>query len=207
MKKGVNALEVVFGVFLLIIVVFVVMRLITNFVRPEKVTAQLQGFNEAYKFSEEQAACNSLCENYNVNNCNKRDAVDYCLKKVKIDIDGNKNPGEKGHGGFVRNLPYCEDGLYCFHITDCYCGSYKLDASTCLQILCDYYVYEEGISFEDAVKIINTTQGIHWGSCNLDPKTWSKDKDYQPPTNLKTDWWFKTAGYNKIETVCTNTVS
>jgi len=196
MRKGVNALEIVFGMFLLIIVVFVVIRLITNFVRTDKIEAQFKDFEQSSQYNKESEQCKTLCENYNANNCNRRDAVNYCLQKVKLDIDGNSIPGEKGHGNFVRNLPYCEDGLYCFHIYDCYCSNYKLDASSCLQLLCDYYVYDEKISDRDAIKLIASKTGIHWGTCNVDTSKWKLG--YEPPTTMRADWWFRDAGYYSL---------
>jgi len=212
MRKGVNALEIVFGMFLLIIVVFIVIRLTTTFVRPEKVSAPLQSFEASTQYNDELGKCKNLCENYNANNCNRRDAVNYCLQKVKLDIDGNSIPGEKGHGNFVRNLPYCEDGLYCFHINDCYCGSYKLDKQECMKILCDYYAYDEGLydgtSQDTAINsisaimnlIVFNKDGIYPGTCSKDPSKWNLG--YRPQTTLYADWW--AASEPDSDGVCTN---
>src|SRR3989338_2625787 len=111
MGKGVNALEIIFGMFILIIVVLVLIRIFTSIVTPSKITDQLNSFETAYQFEAQKATCTGACEAYLNNNCNRREAVDYCLKKISIDLDGDKAPGERGTGNFVRGLPYCEDGL------------------------------------------------------------------------------------------------
>lgn len=201
MKKGVNALEVVFGMFLLIVVVFIVIKLITQFVTPEKISKQLNDFNEANQAAGEIRTCKDLCESYNTNDCNLRDAAKYCLQKVNIDITGNKIPGEKSVGNFITGEPYCEDGLYCFHINDCFCGSYKLDATTCLQVLCDFYVDNQGHNPKEAIKLITGNNGINWGTCNPDPTKWGK-LGFKPSADLRADWWYQNAGYYSLK--CTN---
>jgi len=195
MRKGVNALEVVFGMFLLLIVVFVVIRLITNFVTPSKVTGQLQSFDEAYKYSEEKAKCKNLCDEYTTEECNRREAVKYCIQKIKIDIDGNKNAGEAGHGGFVAGVPYCEDGLYCFHVYDCKCGSYKLTAENCRKILCEYYINDVGLKRdEQSQEIQNLIQNqINYGTCDPNPQNWGFKN--APETGLTACTWAVSAGF------------
>ncbi len=194
-RKGLNALEIVFGMFLLLIVVFVVIRLVTNFVSPTKVAQPLQKFDEAYKYAEEKSTCKDLCDQYLTDDCNLNDAVSYCLKKIKIDINGNKIPGEP-KGGFVNNLPYCEDGLYCFHIYDCKCGSYLLDASTCRRVLCDFYLNNLGLSsYELAAQIITGKNGINFGSCEPDVSRWSIANLPEELKIISPYWWTDTAGY------------
>src|SRR3989338_4043491 len=201
MKKGVGALEIIFGMFILIIVVLVLIRMFTAIVTPKKITEQLESFESAYQITAEKAACNQACDTYLDNGCSRRDAVDFCLKKIKVDIDGNKLPGERYHGNFVRNLPYCEDGLFCFHVSDCKCGNYKLTAENCLRILCDYYQIDEGLSNDVAVKLIsNKYNGIFFGTCDKNPKNWGLD--YEPPSNLLVDWWWDNSGYDS--TSCSN---
>jgi hypothetical protein len=200
MSKGLNALEIVFGMFLLLIVVFVIIRLLTNFVTPSKVNEPLQNFDEAYKYDQEVSKCKDLCDRYTTEECRITAAVNYCLQKVKIDINGNKQTGEPNKGGFVTNLPYCEDGLYCFHIYDCKCGTYKLTPENCRKILCDYYIREQGLYFdptedpsllEEVGNII--TKGINFGTCNPDVNTWAVKN--APTTALPACWWTISAGF------------
>jgi len=208
MRKGVNALEIVFGMFLLLIVVFVVIRLITNFVTPSKVAEPLQNFDAAYRYDQERSKCKDLCDQYTTEECNIDRAVDYCLKKINIDITGNKQTGEPNRGGFVAGLPYCEDGLYCFHIYNCKCGTFKLDAENCRKILCDYYIREKGLYadprkyadpskalgvLEEVANIITGFNGINFGTCNPDVNTWGVKNP--PTTKLPACWWTTLAGF------------
>ncbi|MCS7135373.1 MAG: hypothetical protein NZ893_02965, partial [Candidatus Aenigmarchaeota archaeon] len=147
-------------------------RLITNFVTPSKVGEPLENFNQAYRYSQEVANCKSNCDTYVTGDCNIIYAVDYCLEKIKIDINGNKQVAEENRGGFVANVPYCEDGLYCFHIYDCKCGTFRLDPNNCRKILCDYYIREQGLSKEKAVEIITGRDGLNFGTCDPNPQTW-----------------------------------
>jgi len=199
MSKGVNALEIVFGMFLLLIVVFVVIRLITNFVTPSKVSEPLQNFDSAYRYSQERSKCKDLCDQYTTEECNIRNAVNYCLQKISIDITGNKQTGEPGRGGFVANLPYCEDGLYCFHIYDCSCGTYRLTAENCRKILCDYYIREQGLEgspeiLSEVANIISGPKGINFGTCNPDVNTWGIRN--APTIALPACWWTYQAGFS-----------
>ncbi len=204
-KKGIGALEIIFGMFVLIIVVLVLIRMFTAIVKPDKINEQLRAFEDAYQITAQKASCNQVCDSYRDGNCNRRDAVDYCLKKVNLDITGDKRPGEKYRGNFVRSLPYCEDALYCFHVTDCSCGNYRLTAENCLRVLCDYYQLDEGLPGDTAIKLItNENTGIYSGSCNKDPKMWA-DLGYTPPTDLQADWWWQQAGYASAS--CMNIVT
>ncbi len=203
MKKGVGALEIIFGMFILIIVVLVLIRMFTAIVTPKKIQEQLVNFESAYQITAEQASCSQLCDNYQDSGCSRRAAASYCLKKINIDISGDKRPGEPYRGNYVNNIPYCEDGLYCFHINDCSCGNYKLTPERCIRILCDYYKLDENIPSETAIKLItNDKNGITWGTCNKNPKTWT-DLNYEPPdVGLTADYWWDNAGYDS--TSCEN---
>ncbi|MBU5688681.1 MAG: hypothetical protein KQA41_00420 [Candidatus Aenigmarchaeota archaeon] len=194
MSKGLNALEIVFGMLLLVIVTFVLIRLITNIVTEKKVTQPLQEFDQAYRFSQELAKCKDLCSKYISNDCNIRDAVNYCLSKVNIDINGNKKTGEKFVGGLVANLPYCEDGLYCFHIDDCSCGTFKLDPENCRKILCQYYISDMGLEPEKAAQIITGPKGINFGTCNPDITRWNIELPYEN-YDLTPYFWTDNAKY------------
>jgi hypothetical protein len=123
-----------------------------------------------------------------------------------MDIDGNKEVNEPKHANFVANMPYCEDGLYCFHIMDCSSGTYTLTAEECLNILCEYYTTDLGRSPEDAIKLITEgPQPVSYGTCEKDVSKW-KTK-YELTSFMKTlraDWWWTQAGYGS--TSCTNIV-
>jgi hypothetical protein len=193
MRKGVNALEIVFGMFLLLIVVFIVIRLTTQFVTPSRVGEPLQDFNSAYKYSIEVSKCKDLCDKYLSDECDIKEAVTYCLQKINIDIDGNKRTGETNRGGFVANVPYCEDGLYCFHIYNCKCGTYTLTPENCRKILCDFYIKEQGFDLDVAAEIITGSKGISFGTCNPDVNTWGMRE--VPTTRVSACQWTYKAGF------------
>ncbi|MEM5799560.1 MAG: hypothetical protein QXZ43_02760 [Candidatus Aenigmatarchaeota archaeon] len=191
MRKGINALEIVFGMFLLLIVVLVVVRLITQFVTPSKIAGQLDSFDNAYKFSQEKSNCKNLCDEYTTEECNRMYAVKYCMQKINIDIDGNRVVGEKRHGGFVTQLPYCEDGLYCFHIYDCKCGTYMLTPENCRKILCEFYIKDKGIDNSQEVSNL-ISHAINFGTCDPDISKWGIENS---PSNLRASFWAEKAGF------------
>jgi len=190
MRKGLNALELVFTMFVLIIVVLIVIKIFTEVVNPKKLP--FKDFMESAQYQQERIRCKQICDEYSTT-CDNRDAAKYCLEKVHLDIEGNKRPGEKGHYNFVMNLPYCEDGLYCFHIYDCRCGNYLLDAETCKKELCQYYM-DRGMDPVAAMNVMKGLTGVNWGTCPEDPKDWKLN--YIPPTNYKASWWWTNAGYD-----------
>lgn len=190
-KKGVNALEMVFAMFILIVVTLVIIRLFSAQVSGGALP-KIDDFRQAYDYDKQVTSCKSLCSLY-TNTCEDLSAaVDFCRKKVSIDIDGNFKSGEKGHFGVVKGQPYCEDGLYCFHVVeDCSCGNYVLNAKTCLQIMKDYYT--ETIGYD--VNTANTAifNAIQPGTCLKDPRDWKvKLPGYTPTPALGSDAKFGT---------------
>ena len=212
-EKGINALEIVFAMFILIVVTLVVIRLFTTTVTKETLP-NIEDFRQTYNYDREKARCNNLCSAYTTDGCaDLSAAVTYCQERIAIDIDGNYRTNEKGHGGLIAGVPYCEDGLYCFHIAECGCGSYVLNARNCLDVMKEYYVSRMGLSEETTNQII--ANKITPGRCNKNPALWGrkfyegyvpvrvpddKCKDYglDAPCNLPADWWWYDAGYAEI---------
>lgn len=209
--KGINALEIVFAMFILIVVTLVVIRLFTTTVSPDYLPP-IEDFRATYNYDKEKSKCENLCSYYTSKGCiDLVPAVSFCQQKVMLDIDGNHRVGEKGHGGLVAGIPYCEDGLYCFHIAECGCGSFVLTAEQCLIVMKDYYMNQLGLSENEAKQaIINQ---IRPGECNPNPERWNKKfyQGYVPvkPENcavynqpdgcvLPADWWWWKAGYGQI---------
>lgn len=173
MEKGIKALELIFTLVILVVVVVVVINMFWHYFRTpfKEVQKPLDEMKQAGHFESERAKCMSLCNRY-AETCSLQDAVSFCEEKVALDLDGNGRYGERGHGGVVNKIPYCEDGLYCFHIvTDCGCGSLSLDAASCLRILCEYYM-SPPISFDKIQAIETIRRSITPGTCNPDPTTW-----------------------------------
>jgi hypothetical protein len=211
--KGINALEIVFAMFILIVVTLIVLRLFTTTVTKESLP-NVEDFRRAYNYDKEKAKCESRCSAFTTTGCSDLSAaVMYCQEKIMIDIDGNFRVNEKGHGGIVAGVPYCEDGLYCFHINECACGSYVLDPENCLKVMMDYYTRQMGLSEFTAYQII--LNNIKPGECDRDPARWGRRfyEGYTPirlpdaecqeyrldyPCNLPADWWWWKAGYGEI---------
>jgi len=211
--KGLNALELVFMMFILIVVTLVVIRIFTTTVAKESLP-DISDFRQTYNYDREKKKCADRCEAFLNSGCEDLEAaVSYCQQKVSIDIDGNFKTGEKGHGGVIAGLPYCEDGLYCFHIYECACGSYVLNPENCLQIMKDYYEGEKGLPSVTANSII--LSAISYGTCNPDPRKWGKklpvhlaklpdDHPYgicdEEGKNciVGADYWWKAAGYGEL---------
>lgn len=200
-RKGIDALELVFSMFILIIVTLVLIRLFTSTVAPGKLP-DTASFAQSYNYQQEINKCNTFCDSFKQNGCTSTaDAVSFCQQQVSLDIDGDYKAGEIGHGGFVNHVPYCEDGLYCFHIVqNCGCGSYILSPSTCLQLMKDYYEGTLGLTQKQTYNII--LKSIYPGTCNPDTSTWPQTYNRELPgsadTSLRADWWYCNAGYQNL---------
>lgn len=212
MKKGVDALQMVFAMFILIVVTLVVIRLFTGIVKPGSLP-NINDFKDTYNYDREVSSCESLCGSYTASECSDyASAVSFCQKQISIDIDGNFKTGEKRHFGIVNGIPYCEDGLYCFHIVrNCGCRGYYLDAATCRVIMLDYY--KDTIGFSDETAKSTICKYISPGDCEKDPTKWTglslptgfqpqpalgDDTKYATNGYIGADYWWKKAGYLDI---------
>lgn len=170
MKKGINALEIVFGVFILIIVTLVVVKMLF---RPNTqiIDNKLSDIQNQQSYMESYRNCGDLCSEYQMSNCDISKAAKFCKEKFSVDLDGNNEPGEASsgvmqHGGLVDAIPYCEDGYYCFHAyKTCSCGNLVLDEDTCDALLCEYYVSDRGLTEEEAKETIRREIGT--GTCKI----------------------------------------
>jgi len=209
-QKGLDALELVFAMFILIVVTLVVIRLFSSYVTKETLPP-LDDFRKAYDYERQKSKCDSLCSDFTQRgNCEDLSAaVTFCQTKVSVDIDGNYKTGEPRHFGIIAGIPYCEDGLYCFHMAqDCACGSMVLSAETCLSIMQDYYMNTLRLPEVTANDLIK--KRIFYGTCEPDPFKWKSRKltdgtEYIPQrlpdgSVLGADYWYKAAGYDKLET-------
>jgi len=217
--KGLNALEIIFTLFVLIVVVLVVVRMFITRFTFAGIEAPIQDITETYNYEAAYSTCNSLCNKYESDCGNLQNAVKFCIQKANIDIDGDRIAGEKGHFNVVEGVPLCEDGIYCFHVkTDCSCGTMRLDAKSCLTILCDYYQDIRGYTPQVAGSLISNV--INYGTCPPDINDWiGRIEDYEPVPvpAYESDWiddpieymgpdhWWAKAGYRTPCGVETNT--
>jgi hypothetical protein len=174
MRKGMNALEIIFGLFVLIIVVLVIIRMFTENVKVDPVTRNLDELNKQEDYKNAINLCEATCSDYQLSNCDISRAIKFCTQKVSIDLDNNNEPGEKStiaaqHGAIVAAVPICEDGMYCFHVVeDCRCGSVKLTPDICDALMCEYYVSSRGLTLDEAKQLIKTE--VNTGSCDIKTK-------------------------------------
>jgi len=204
-KKGVDALQLVFAMFILIVVTLVMIKLFTGIVKPDTLP-KIDDFQQAYHYNTEKIRCGNLCNAYTSGGCTEmRAAVAYCREKVYIDINNDGRTGERKAYGIVSGIPYCEDGLYCFNIYSCECSYNELDPTECLGIMKDYYT-QESKSEATANKVV--CNSIQPGECPKDPGLWKKKlPGFKPETILSgpyagqvwgADYWWKVAGYEAI---------
>jgi hypothetical protein len=204
-RKGVDALQLVFAMFILIVVTLVMIKLFTGIVKPDTLP-KIDDFQQAYHYNSEKIRCGNLCNAYTSGGCSEtRAAVAYCREKVSIDINNDGVTGQRKAYGIVAGIPYCEDGLYCFNIYKCECSNTELDASECLGIMKDYYT-EESRSEATANQVV--CNSIQPGECPKDPNLWTKKLPGFKPVILQSgpysgqvwgaDYWWKIAGYEAI---------
>jgi len=209
--KGLNALEIIFTLFVLIVVVLVVVRMFITRFTFTGIEAPIRDITETYNYQAAYSTCENLCNRYEADCGNTQNAVKFCLQKANIDIDGDKIPGEGGkyHYNVVQGVPMCEDGIYCFHVkTDCACGDFRLTPKTCLSVLCDYY--EKTLGYSEDVTAQMISRGIKYGSCEPNIRYWEvegytpvylKDEEYTSDwtddeiSYMGPDHWWAKAGY------------
>jgi hypothetical protein len=206
MRKGLNALELIFTLFVLIVVVLVVVRMFITKMSLGGIEKPIQDITDTYNYEAAYSTCSNLCSKYESDCSDIQAAVRFCLQKVNIDINGNRVTGEKRDYNVVEQIPMCEGWIYCFHIKkDCTCGAQRLDPRTCLTILCDYYQDYHGLSPQVAMTAIKN--GISWGDpifCPNDVQRpeWRRIEGFKPIDLTGTgvlmgpDYWYVCGGYD-----------
>lgn len=186
--------KIILTILLLVILLFIFLRLFTSIVRTDTLP-KIDDFRQVYNYNRERIRCGNLCNAFTSNGCtDMMTAVPYCREKVSVDINGDGRTGDKGDYGIVAGTPYCEDGLYCFHMYECSCGSFILDAKNCLSLMCDFYKTKN----LDSQQTWNLIQNdISYGSCELNPNNWQHHlvgmgNEY----TFYANWWWVNAGYN-----------
>ncbi len=212
-KKGLNALELIFTLFILIVVVLVVIRMFVQKMKLDQIQP-VEDVTESYNYYAALSECSNLCEDYNQDK-SSYNALRFCQHKIKIDIDGDARVGQEGAYGVLVGIPLCEDGIYCFHIKECGSGTVALDAKRCLLDMQRYYKSERGLTEETSNQIIKRM--VHYGTCEPDVTLWDRmvesydpidiasyDSDWNTGiTKMGPDYWWIAAGYYTAETPST----
>jgi hypothetical protein len=205
MRKGVDALQMVFAMFILIVVTLVMIKLFTGIVKPDTLP-KIDDFQHAYNYNREVIRCGNLCNAFTTGGCtDMRSAVGFCREKVSIDINGDGRTGERKAYGIIAGIPYCEDGLHCFNIYQCACGYTELDAKECLSVMKDFYTQESGSELTGKEA---TCKAIQPGECETNPNLWKKKLPGFEPATIRegkyagqvwgADYWWKLAGYPEL---------
>jgi len=130
MKKGEKSLNMIFGLFLLLIISLVVLNLFFKFT--EKSTKSLESSSKEYysKAAVENVKqqCQQLCDGIQDLN----GLIEFCGKSFKVDWNGNNIvAGEKVRFG---KWEFCEEKIPCFVLKD---DCPNADGARCKQILLD----------------------------------------------------------------------
>ncbi len=171
MKAQTNPVEIVIGLFIILVVAASVLLLFRNLMGQQ--TSQLQEQmveqNRQNSVSLALQKCNNLCQEAQAASCSELSAAKFCLESVEIDYNGNgqKNSNEFGSEAGIYS---CESPVYCFQLTDCSrCGvtSGAVGARTCKAKLCSYWG-KQGMS-GDTLNSMFTSQ-IRPGDCMSNPE-------------------------------------
>lgn len=196
--KGLNALEIVFTLFVLMIVVIVVVRMFIQQMKLGKIQEPLKRWEDVNRYQSARSECEIYCEAFRNNPGDINTIKDYCTHKAPMDLNGDGKtyeqlaPGEIAVGRVVSQVPYCEDGIYCFHIYDCYSGLIHLTPKECLRYLCNYYT-SPTVGYDPELAMQAIRKEITWGTCNpntvyvelgdrkITPKYWWEINGYNSP--------------------------
>lgn len=192
MRKGMKALEIIFTLFVLIVVVLVVVRMFIQHMSLRPIQEPLKRWEDVNRYQAARSECEVLCENFRAAPDQLNVIKDYCTHKAAVDLNENGKTFEP-KGRIVAQVPYCEDGIYCFHLYECSAGpGLTLDATACLSYLCDYYTQQVGYTAEMAMDAIKAEITPGSPACVNDPllKIMLGGVEVTPAY-----WWYK-AGYN-----------
>jgi len=133
-KKADQTLNMIFGLFILLIISLVVLSLFFKFT--EKSSGTMTETQETF-FSKQQLQtvqndCAVLCSEIT----GVDTAISFCKKYQRMDMDGDKmvSPSIKADLG---RWSFCEDRVPCFILTTCEFASTAYDGAKCKQILHD----------------------------------------------------------------------
>ncbi len=171
LRKGDLSLETVVQFTIVLIVVLVVSVFVYRVVPRETPRQNIQTETQI------ENKCQTRCIDFQTANTEEEileKALDYCAQRFTADIKNDDRIGmvERDY------MSFCEDGIRCFHVTQCSSNGIELDAERCSLMMCEYYTEIEGMEKGDAEDHIEDTlfrddfaegnSGI--GTCGLDAK-------------------------------------
>ena len=150
LRKGDLSLETVVQFTIVLIVVLVVSVFVYRIVPTEPPRQNIQTETQI------ENKCQTRCIDFQTANNEEEileTALDYCAQRYTADIKNNDQIGmvERDY------MSFCEDGIRCFHVTECSSNGIKLDAETCSSKMCEYYTEIEGMDQCNAEEHIRDT--------------------------------------------------
>lgn len=191
-SKGQKSLEMVIGLVILLVVAGTVISVFLGQF-DEGVGEQFEGELE---MQEIERTCESSCSEFRQRSGieGTSAAVEYCTQRFESDVTGDGTTSNVA--GTLYNS-YCEDGIKCFNVHECEVGMETLDASSCAEVMEDYYTSDQiGMSTTETREEIaewynpvDTEGDKGVGSCDLhevEEFTWLDgiNEDY----NLEEHW-------------------
>jgi len=149
-----KAIELVIGLFVMIVVAVAVLSLFTGWL--QKGTTRLEQITQQ-SMEEYRSECSQLCEQWRAQHCSPKALYGFCTKVFQIDLSGE---GGKPDGDFSDyddsklGIGVCEDRVYCAHLYECKCdvGSSPINMGTCKSSLCSYLRTDLGMAATDATE-------------------------------------------------------
>lgn len=138
-SRGQASLEMVVGLIILLVVAGVVIGLVMQTMSKSNLEAVSQG-DAAKKFIE---GCSVSCDTKNT--------MEYCTAKFSGE-QWNKND-IKGELVNMNEWDFCEDGAYCFLVTDCDEFGGNRDIEYCRKFLCQTYINKYGNAAAASTKL------------------------------------------------------
>lgn len=173
-RKAEKELQMIFGLFVLLIISLVVLSLFFKFT--EKSSGKMEGASSEYfkkaDLDTVKQDCQSKCDQINTDN----DAIEFCKVSVKIDWNGDKTIlGNATYGKWK----FCEAKVPCFVLVDnCKQGMY--DGAKCRDILFNPDNYN--LPAYDALAGGDVDPALHDDGCGLpdDNSNWKVKFGFTP---------------------------
>ncbi len=156
-KKGQMSLEMIIGLLILLVVAVVVIRIFLQSMSG----AEDLGVKNELAYKNFKSNCESLCSNYKASGT-RATLAKYCYTDLG-NIDLNENGIIDKLTADTKILPICEDGIYCFHVTECETDYGVIDWDDCRKVVCESY---EDIYSDEATIDRKVSELFELGSCD-----------------------------------------
>ncbi len=131
-KKGEKSLQMIFGLFILLIISLVILSLFFKFT--ERTSGTLGETQEEYFSKAQFESAISECENLCTKVTDVNTALEFCKQYQRIDMDGDKEPSPATKQDWGK-WQFCEDRIPCFILHTCDSGKTTYDGAKCKQVL------------------------------------------------------------------------